>query len=113
MRLTAGAISARIVVSDFLKYHLENGVTIQDCVFRLGSEAYCDVVCEVRRLYAAGQIELSSREDRVIIADLKTGEKAKYQGETVTLDSPQRNSGNPKKKFIVYHDSGKKDLLLY
>ena len=108
MKINERSIVAKIVVSECLQYHLENGISLQDCVMRLGSDAYNDIVCEVRRLYNAGQIELSAS-DRVIVAKLQTGVKAKWQGRTVTLDSPQRNSENPKKKFIVYHNSGKRD----
>jgi hypothetical protein len=108
MKLNHKKITAKLVVSEFLQYHLENGLTLEDCVFRLGSDCYADVVCEVRRLYNAGQIELSE-DDRVIVAKLQTGVKAKFQGKTVTLDTPARNTGNPKKKFIVYHNSGRKD----
>jgi hypothetical protein len=101
-------IANKIVVSEMLDYHLKNNLSIVDTVFRVGSEAYCDLVNEVRELYKNGTIKLSEN-DRIIVSKLQTGTRAVFKGKSVVLDSPSRNTGNSKKKYIVYHNSGRKD----
>jgi len=99
-------------ISEAVQYHINNGLTITESVFRIGSPSYADFVCEVRKLWYSGKINLSEN-DKFIVEKLKTGEKAifKKRGERdkeVVLDSPKRLPKGDKKKFHVYRDSGKK-----
>lgn len=99
-------------ISEALRYHIDNELSITESVFRIGSNSYADFVCEVRKLWYTGKINLSEN-DQFIVENLKTGEKAVFQkrGERdkqVVLDSPKRLPKGEKKKFHVYRDSGKK-----
>lgn len=96
------------LISDSLKYHLDNGLTITETIHRVGSDSYYNLVNEVRSLYNDGRIELTE-DDKIIVERLKTGVRAVTRdGKSVTLDSPSY-SKNKKKKFVVYRDSGKKN----
>lgn len=94
-------------ISNNLKYHIEKGLSLTECVFMIESEAYCDVINEARDLYNKGFIELYG-DDLILIERLKTGVEAIYQGRKVKLDVPSRIQSDTK-KFRVYHDCGKRD----
>ena len=93
-------------LNESVKYHIDNGLTITESVYRIGSTGYADFVCEVRRLWYAGKIKLNE-EDQFIVEKLKTGTKAIYKDKDVILDSPEILPKGNKKEFIVYRDSGR------
>lgn len=96
----------KIILSENIKYHISNGYNLDD-IFRLSSDSYDELVCEARSLFKEGLIQLSEN-DQFIVEKLKTGVKAvTREGDSVTLDKPQRIS-NGKSKFRVWRDSGKK-----
>ncbi len=75
-----------VPISEHLKYHLERKLTLEECVFRHYSEAYFNLINEVRRLYNEDAIELNGYDTDIIESDL--GETAEYEGRTVYLDAP-------------------------
>lgn len=93
------------LITEKLKYHINEGLTLSESIFRVDSDAYYDLVNEVRQLWYGGDIQLSE-DDQFIVEKLQTGIRAKWKGESVVLDSPKRGG---EKKFYVYHNSGKKD----
>ena len=113
-------------ISESLQYHIDNGLSLTDNVFRVYSEGYFDLVNEVRELYNEGKIDLSEEDRLMVESDLgkkvKIGNKyiyldapyiyeveteedilseAKHHGKNVKLGKPFRTSGGPK-KFAVY-----------
>ena len=113
-------------VSDALKYHIENGLTLTNNVFRVYSEGYFDLVNEVRGLWKEGKIDLNEEDTLMVESDLgikvKIGKEyvyldapyiseteteediiaeAKHKGKNVNLGKPFRTPGGPK-KFAVY-----------
>ena len=113
-------------MSDALKYHVENGLTLTNNIFRAYSEGYFDLVNEVRTLWEKGQIELNEEDTLMVESDLgkkvmingkliyldapfvyeeededEVLEEAKHRGKNVKLNKPFRTSGGPK-KFAVY-----------
>lgn len=93
--------------SDNLWYHLDAGISLSEAAFRVGTMSYCDLVSEARAMHARGALELSV-DDVFILEKLDTGKRGVYQGKSVALDAPSRNSGG-RKKFKVYRDSGRRD----
>lgn len=98
------------LMNESVKYHIDNDLSITESIYRIGSDAYCDFVNEVRKLNAEGKIQLSDV-DKFIVERLKTGTKAVYKPrggneKEVVLDSPERGG---RKKFFVYRDSGRKN----
>lgn len=73
-------------VSDALRYHLDNGLTLQENAFRIYSRAYMDLVEEVRGLYERGAIALTDEDADLVESDL--GRTAEYGGRVVRLDAP-------------------------
>ena len=49
-------------LSDALKYHIDNGLTLTNNVFRVYSEGYFDLVNEVRELWKDGKIDLNEED---------------------------------------------------
>jgi hypothetical protein len=119
-------LTENVKVSDALQYHIDNGLTLTDNVFRVYSESYFDLVNEVRKLYTEGNIKLNEEDTMMIESDLgkkvKIGKEyiyldapfiyeveteedilseAKHHGKNVKLNKPFRTPGGPK-KFAVY-----------
>jgi hypothetical protein len=119
-------LTENVKVSDALQYHIDNGLTLTDNVFRVYSESYFDLVNEVRKLYTEGNIKLNEEDTMMIESDLgkkvKIGKEyiyldapfiyeveteedilseAKHRGKNVKLNKPFRTPGGPK-KFAVY-----------
>lgn len=109
-------------VSDELMYHLENKIPLSENIFRVYSDAYFNLINEVRDLYEIGLIKLNDEDRWIVESDLgksiilENGEKvwldapyedvdllseAKHRGKNVKLNSPFRTPGGPK-KFAVY-----------
>ena len=113
-------------ISDSLRYHIDNGMSLTDNVFRVYSESYFDLVNEVRELYNEGIIDLNEEDRLMVESDLgkrvKIGNEivyldapyiyeteteedilaeAKHRGKNVNIGKPFRTAGGPK-KFAVY-----------
>ena len=73
-------------VSDALNYHLTNNLSLTENIFRTYSEAYLNLVNEVRELYVNNQIELCDPDAELVESDL--GKTEIYEGRTVYLDAP-------------------------
>lgn len=113
-------------ISDSLKYHIDNKISLTDNIYRTYSKAYFDLVQEVRQLWENHQIQLND-EDRMMV-ESNLGEKvmindqivyldapfvleyeteediireAEHRGKKVNLNKPFRTPGGPK-KFAVY-----------
>ena len=115
-----------VEVSDVLKHHINNNLSLTDNVFKVYSEGYFDLVNEVRELYNKGMIDLNEKDRLMVESDLgkkiKIGKEiiyldapyfyetetkedilaeAKFNGKDVKLNEPHRTPGGPK-KFAVY-----------
>ena len=75
-----------VQISDRLKYHLDNKLTLEENIFRIYSEGYFELINEVRKLYNDDAIELNDVDLDFIESDL--GKKAIYEGQEVFLDAP-------------------------
>jgi hypothetical protein len=116
----------RVEVSEELQYHIDNGMTLTNNVFRMYSEKYFNLVNEVRELWSEGKIDLNEEDTLMVESDLgkkvKIGKnyiyldapyvyeteteedilaEAKHRGKKVNLGKPFRTPGGPK-KFAVY-----------
>jgi hypothetical protein len=79
-------LKENVEVSDSLKYHMDNGLSLTNNVFRVYSESYFDLVNEVRELYNEGKIELNEEDRLMVESDL--GRKVKVGKEYIYLDAP-------------------------
>jgi hypothetical protein len=79
-------LKENVEVSDVLKYHIDNSISLTDNVFRVYSESYFDLVNEVRELYNKGKIDLNEEDRLMVESDL--GKKVKIGKEYIYLDAP-------------------------
>jgi len=119
-------LKGRAMVSEALQYHIDNGLSLTNNIFRAYSDGYFDLVNEVRELWEDGLIKLNEEDTLMVESDLgkkiQIGddliyldapfiyeteteediiEEAKHRGKNVKLGKPFRTPGGPK-KFAVY-----------
>jgi hypothetical protein len=93
-------------VSEGFHYHMENGLDITNSVYRIGSDAYKQLFEETKKYWDEGNVILKDKA-AWMAANLEVGKPAvNKDGRKVELDTPRRGGD---KKFVVYHNSGKKD----
>jgi hypothetical protein len=101
-----------VKVSKTLSYHINEGMSLNDNVFKTYSQKYFDLINEVRGLWNEGKIDLNEKDTLMVESDLgvrvKKGDEmiyldAPYIFETETekniLNKPEREGSN---KFAVY-----------
>ena len=64
-------------ISEDLKYHMDNNLSLMENVFRSGSDKFFDVINEARELFNSGKISLSKIDEELINSDL--GKKGIYE----------------------------------
>lgn len=93
------------LVSENVKYHLDNNINFTSNVFRTGSESFYNLLEEVRNLYEKDIIELSEL-DKELYETTDLGKFGIYEGQKVPLDIP---SGDVEEVNEKKHDyKGKK-----
>lgn len=78
------------IISEDLKYHIDNKMSITENVFRPGSNKYFDLIKEARQLFDNNQIELSEL-DNELYESTDIGRFAEYEGQIVALDLPMES----------------------
>ena len=73
-------------ISENLKYHIDNNISISDTVFRIYSESYFLLIKEAKDLYRNNLLEVCDEDADLLESDL--GETAEHEGQTVYLDAP-------------------------
>jgi hypothetical protein len=86
MKLRSFTSHTSNTVSESLKYHLRQGLSIMESVYRIESDSWLDLINESRKLWIKGEIDLDF--DDVFLISTDAGDKANYKGETVLLDVP-------------------------
>jgi len=115
-------LTENVNVSDDLKFHLDNSISLSENMFRIYSDSFFNLINEVRELYYEGSIELDADDLWLVESDLgmsvtldngetvwldapfeieETLTEIKHHGKNVKLNSPFRTPGGPK-KFAVY-----------
>ena len=78
-----------------LWYHVNNNISLEECVFRYGSKKYFLLMNEAKSLINEG-VEFDSKTTALLETDL--GDFAMYEGEEVPLDFPMLTEAPKKKK---------------
>jgi hypothetical protein len=73
-------------ISEELQYHIENGLTLSNNVFKVYSEKYFDLINEVRDLWMHNLIQLNEEDEEIVLSDI--GRIGLYEGKMVYLDAP-------------------------
>jgi len=116
------------IISENLKYHIDNDISITESVFRPGSSAHIKLLSEARSLYESKEINLSQIDSGLFegtdlgLTDTYNGlevpldlpiedaslNEAKYQGRKVDLNKPKRNPSSGAKYVVYVRDPKKK-----
>ena len=100
-----------------LNYHLDNNLTLSECVYRYSSDAFVQLFAEAREAWVNGKIQLNEQDEQ-LLRETDIGKYGLYEGTVVPLDLPKEDLqeadykgkevqlGKPKrggpKKFYVY-----------
>ena len=88
---------SRLVLSEGMRYHLNEGLTLEDNVYRPGTQEFFDLFIECRALYRAGLYEATDAEADLL--DSEIGTWAHFEGKMVPLDFPMWDEGINEAKF--------------
>ena len=83
-------------VSRELWYHVENNISLEECVFRYGSPKYFTLINEARLLACEENINFDNQTRALLETDL--GKFGVYEGKEVALDFPMLTEVPKKKK---------------
>lgn len=119
------------ILSEKMKYHLNNKISVVENVFRPGSESFISLIKEARKLNDNGVVRFSGQ-DRYLFENTDLGRfamfcgemvpldlpmefieevnEAEYKGREVKLNHPTRNTGSGK-KYCVYVMNPKTDKV--
>ena len=78
-------LAPREILSEGLKYHIDNKKPLTEHVYRAGSENYFNLWVEARALYTRGILDFSG-DDLAILTETQLGEFGYYEGKKVPLD---------------------------
>jgi hypothetical protein len=78
-------LAPRAILSEGLKYHIDNNKPLTEHVYRAGSTAYFHLWAEARALYTRGILDFSG-DDLAILTETQLGEFGLYEGKKVPLD---------------------------
>jgi len=101
-----------------LQYHLDNKLTLSECIYRYSSDSFIQLFAEARQALRDGKITLNEQ-DMLLLETTDIGEYGMYEGQKKALDLPMEESldeaeyrgknvplNKPKrggsKKFVVY-----------
>jgi hypothetical protein len=72
-------------ITESMKYHLLNCVSLAESIYRPGSEAHYSLLRETRELYDQGLLELEGT-DKILFEETDLGRFGEYEGQEVPLD---------------------------
>ena len=83
-------LESKTPISEGLRYHIENGISLQENVFRIGSKKYLQLFAEARMLNEWGNISLDEN-SKFLIENTDIGKFVILEGKKVPLDLPILN----------------------
>jgi len=81
------SLNNRIIMTENMKYHVNNKLALTENTFRYGSDAFLKLWAEARYLYSRNAIHVNDL-DKEIIIETDLGEYGIYEGQKVPLDLP-------------------------
>ena len=81
------SLAPKEILSEGLKYHMDNALPLTEHVFRAGSENYFNLWAEARALYARNILEVQG-DDLEVLLETDLGHFALVEGKKMPLDFP-------------------------
>jgi hypothetical protein len=101
------SIASREILSEGLKYHIDNKKPLTEQTYRAGSQKYFDLWAEARALYSRNILEISHPEDLEILTETNLGEFGILEdGTKVPLDFIMEDDST----FNYYFENAKEKL---
>ena len=113
-----------VILPNSLQYHIDNGLSLYENVYRYSSDAFVDLFTEARTALREGNIKLNEEdlkllnetdiglygmyEGQKVPLDLPMIDEAEYRGKKVQLNKPKRGGS---KKFYVYVKNKKGNVV--
>jgi hypothetical protein len=97
------SLNAKIVMTENMKYHVDNKLPLTENTFRYGSEAFLNLWAEARYLYSRNAIHVNDN-DKEILLETNLGEYGLYEGVKVPLDMPVEDVEWPQEVSSRYRD---------
>jgi hypothetical protein len=86
------SIAPREILSENLRYHVENKLPLTENTFRYGSKSFLNLWAEARSLYLREVIHVND-DDKEILEETDLGNYGLYEGVKVPLDLPMLEEG--------------------
>lgn len=80
-------VAPKEILSEGLKYHIDNDRPLTDHLYRAGSESYFNLIAEARSLYSRGIIDVVG-DDLEMLTETDLGHFGMFEGKKVPLDYP-------------------------
>ncbi len=90
--------ASRTMLSEALKYHIDNNKPLNEPVCEWGSREYFDLIAEARSLYSRGILGFNNPVDLTILTETDLGHFGIFEGKKVPLDFPILEDGS----YIMY-----------
>ena len=82
------SISSPEILSEGLKYHLNNKKPLTEHIYRAGSDNYFNLWAEARALYSRNILEITNEDDLAVLTETDLGHFGMFEGKKVPLDFP-------------------------
>ncbi|MDC3250446.1 hypothetical protein OAU24_00910 [bacterium] len=81
------SLAPKEILSEGLKYHMDNNMPLTEHVYRAGSQKYFELWAEARALYTRGILEVTDN-DLEVLTETDLGHFGMVDGQKVPLDFP-------------------------
>jgi hypothetical protein len=81
-------LAPKQILSEGLKYHMDNNKPLTEHVYRAGSQNYFNLWAEARDLYSRNILEITNEDDLEILTETDLGHFGMFEGKKVPLDFP-------------------------
>ena len=100
------SLAPKEILSEGLRYHMDNDMPLTEHVYRAGSQKYFDLWAEARALYTRGILEVKG-DDLEVLTETDLGHYGMFEGKKVPLDFPIELS---KSEVEAIYEEAKKKL---
>jgi len=96
------SLAPRDILSEGLKYHMDANKPLTEHLYRAGSDSYFNLWAEARSLYSREILEITHKDDLVVLTETDLGHYGMFEGKKVPLDFPMLDEG-------TYEEGGEDD----